>query len=395
MIYLDNASTTFPKPECVHKACEQYARTSAVNAGRGAYRTAREAQQMLKEIKSQLISLVDAREQAEVVLTPSVTVALNQIIQGQKWQQGMNAYITPYEHNAVSRPLELIRKRYSINVILLPLRKDLSIDLKKTAEMFSKSPPDFVCVTAVSNVTGYVLPASEIFGLAKEYGAFTVLDAAQAMGLLRMRFGQLHADCLAFAGHKTLYAPFGIAGFLIKNGSDLEEFIAGGNGIRSEELNMPSYMPEKMESSSMNTVAAAGLAASLEWLKNRHPWKTEQKLTSYLISELEQIPEIIIYRAPGGIENQAGVISINVQGFRANEVAALLDRQADIAVRAGHHCAAYIHKFLNNSKFDGTLRISLSVFNTNKDIDALTCALRKIDKRILKSIDTEILRGNC
>lgn len=395
MIYLDNASTSFPKPECVYEEVDRFGRKAAVNAGRGAYRAAREATQLLRNVKRQLVSLVDAKEQAEVVLTASVTIALNQIIQGQKWRSGMNAYITPYEHNAVSRPLELIKKRYGVNVRLLPLRNDLSIDLEETAKMFESSPPDFVCVTAISNVTGYVLPAAEILKLAKKYSAFTVIDAAQAMGLLKMRFSQLHADCLAFAGHKTLYAPFGIAGFLIKNGVNLEEFIVGGNGIRAEELLMPRYMPEKMESSSMNTPAAAGLSASLEWLKSQSPWNTEQKLTEYLLSGLEKIPELILYRAPTGMKNQAGVVSFNLKGFRANEVAALLDAQADIAVRAGHHCAAYIHSFLKDKKYDGTVRVSLGIFNTTDDIDALLNALRAIDRRILKSISAEILRGNC
>lgn len=395
MIYLDNGATTFPKPDCVYDACDQYARTSAVNAGRGAYQAAREATQMLKDIKIQLLSLVDARGQAEVALAPSITVALNQIIQGQTWKPGMNAYITPYEHNAVSRPLDLVRRRYGVNVRLLPLKEDLSIDLEQTAEQFRENPPDFVCVTAISNVTGYVLPAREIFSLAKEYGAFTLLDAAQAMGLLKMRFGQLRADCLAFAGHKTLYAPFGIAGFLIRNGVDLEELIVGGNGIRAEELTLPSYMPEKMESASTNTVACAGLAASLGWLKTQHPWEEEQVLTQYLIGELKKIPELVLYQAPGGPDHQAGVVSINIPGFRANEVAALLDAQGDIAVRAGHHCAAYIHKYLKNKEYDGTVRISLGVFNTKDHIDALCTALRSIDRNVLKGISADILRGNC
>ena len=401
MIYLDNAATTFPKPECVHEACSTYARTVGANAGRGAYASARAASAMLKDIRKELISLLDAREQAEVVLTPSVTIALNQIILGQPWKEGMNAWISPYEHNAVSRPLELMRKRYGIRVHLLPLSPDLSVDLKKTEEAFKEAPPDFVCVTAVSNVTGYIPPAADIFRMAKRYGAFTVLDAAQALGVLKLRFASLSADCVAFAGHKTLMAPFGIAGFYIRNGADLCEVLTGGNGIKSEKLSLPSYMPEKMESGSMNTVAAAGLLAALQWRKKAGDFlANEQKLVCRLVRGLIEIPGVTVYAAPGNEEGndpscQGGVVSFNVEGFRANEVGALLDHTADIAVRAGHHCAAYIHKYLADAPYDGTVRVSPGVFSTEEDIDQLLSAVRSIDREALKGIDQEILRGNC
>lgn len=395
MIYLDNGATTFPKPDCVYDAVDRFNRTAAVNAGRGAYQAAREATQMIRDVKWELISLCDARDQAEVALTPSVTIALNEIILGQSWKEDMHAYISPYEHNAVSRPLELVRRRKGIQVHLLPLKEDLSIDLEETARQFQENPPDFVCCTAISNVTGYVLPVPEIFREAKKYGAFTVMDAAQAMGLLKIRFSQIHADCIAFAGHKTLYSTFGIAGFFIRNGVQLNEVITGGNGIRSEVLEMPRYMPEKMESASMDTPAIAGLQASLNWLKTQDPWKAEAALTPYLTAQLKKIPGVIVYEAPGGADRQAGVVSFNVEGFRANEVAAILDHEAGICVRAGHHCAAYIHKYLKDKVYDGTIRVSLSVFNTKEDIDRLIEVVSGIDREQLKGIDQQILRGNC
>lgn len=394
MIYLDNGATTFPKPECVYAAVDTFGRTAAVNAGRGAYGAARAATEMIRDVKRRLISLCDARDQAEVVLTPSVTIALNQIIGGQRWQPGMTAYVSPYEHNAVLRPLELLCRRRGIRVLELPLRADLSVDLERTEQMFRADPPSFVSVSAISNVTGYVLPTREIFLMAKEYGAFTLLDAAQAMGLLRLRFGQLHADAVAFAGHKTLYAPFGVGGFLLKNGAELEEVLAGGNGIRSLDLHMPTYIPEKLESGSMDTVAIAGLQASLEWLRTANPWQAEQALLAYLLPRLARIPGLKLYGAPSR-DRQAGVISLNLEGFRANEVAAILDRKWDIAVRAGHHCAALIHRHLNDWVHDGTVRISLGVFNTTEDLDLLTAALESLDRAQLQGIPDDILWGNC
>ena len=394
MIYLDNGATTFPKPECVYEAMDRFARTGAVNAGRGAYHAARAATAMGKEVKTMLISLIDARGQAEVAFTPSATIALNQVIQGQAWKEGMTAYVSPYEHNAVLRPLELMKQKFGIRVLELPLADDLSIDLDETESLFRQTPPDFICVSAVSNVTGYVLPAREIFLCAKKYGAFTLLDASQALGLVRMRFSQLKADCITFAGHKTVYGPFGIAGIYIKNGVDLLPLLAGGNGIKSEDPNMPRHMPEKLECASMDTPAICGLHASLEWLKGVDPWQIESELTEYLLQRLPEVEGVTIYKAPPGAM-QAGVVSINKEGFRANEVAAILDHECDIAVRAGHHCAGLIHRHLDNKKYDGTIRISLGVFNTKDDIDALIEGLKTIDPEVLKSIDNSILRGNC
>ena len=394
MIYLDNGATTFPKPPCVWDAVDRFNRTAAVNAGRGAYRAAREATAMIRDVRTQLISLCDAREQAQVILTPSVTIALNQLIQGQKWKEGAAAYVSPYEHNAVLRPLKLLEKRLGIQVLELPLSDDLSIDLAATKELFRQVPPAFVSVSAVSNVTGYILPAREIFSLAKEYDAFTLLDAAQAMGLLKLRFSSLRADAITFAGHKTLYAPFGIGGFLLRNGCDLSELLAGGNGLKSTSEEMPRSMPEKMECGSMDTPAIAGLQASLKWLTSAKPKQHEDALMSYLLPRLREIPGLHLYGAPDPAL-QAGVISLNLDGFRANEVAAILDQEWDIAVRAGHHCAARIHKHLNDREFDGTVRVSVSAFTTKEELDTLAKGLKSIDREMLKGISSSVLRGNC
>ena len=394
MIYLDNSATTFPKPDCVYDAVDDYGRHHAVNAGRGAYGEARAATAMIRDVKTRLLSLCNAREQAEVIFTPSVTIALNQIINGIEWHAGDRAYVSPYEHNAVLRPLHRLCQLYGIEMMELPLCSDLSIDLEKTAKLFQKKPPKFVAITAISNVTGYILPAAKVFTLAKEYGAFTLLDGAQAVGLVPIRFAATHADALTFAGHKTLYAPFGIAGFFLKNGVDLKTFIVGGNGIKSLSLDMPPYMPQKLECGSMDTVAIRGLQAALSWLPTVNPLGHERDLMDYLLPRLRQIPGIHLYTAPT-VDEQAGVLSFAVDGWRANELGAYLDYQYDIAVRAGHHCAALIHSHLHDEDFDGTVRMSFSVFTTKNDVDMLLQALQSLDKAILEKISTNVLRGNC
>ena len=377
MIYLDNAATTFPKPECVYAAVDDFNRNKAVNAGRGVYTAAREASEMIVNVKAELLALCNASDGASVFLAPSTTIALNQIINGQRWQEGDNVYVTIYEHNSVMRPLTLVRERYGINFRLIPhVKGTLAIDLEKTEAMFEKYPPRFVAVNACSNVTGYILPAREIFDLAKRYDAFTLMDAAQAFGLIPLDFATLGADAIVFAGHKTLYSTFGIAGAVLRDGVDLDVFLAGGNGIKSMELVMPEDIPEKLECGSMDTPAIAGLAASLAWLKTVDVLSHEKRLMEYLIDGLAEIPEMKLYKAPGGMENQGSVVSFNLGVVNANAIGQLLDDRHDIAVRVGHHCAPAIHPYLKDLDNRGTVRVSVGYFNTKDDIDCLLEALR-------------------
>lgn len=335
-----------------------------------------------------------AQNKAFLIFTPSVTIALNQIILGQAWKAGDNVYVTPYEHNAVNRPLELVRKRYHVNLIEMPLKEDRSIDLEQVRDMFEQRPPRFVCVTAISNVTGYILPAGDIFAAAKQYDAFTLLDAAQAFGLLELRFAQLQADAIAFAGHKTLYAPFGIAGFFLRYGVELEESITGGNGVRSLSVDMPAYAPDRYEAGSMNTPAIAGLHAALQWLENRDIQTEERLLIRKTVKELHAIPGVKLYHAPTE-EAQAGVVSFNLEDIDASVVGSILDRKYDIAVRAGHHCAAMIHRHLNTDINRGCVRVSVGAFNTEDDVNELIRAVSELEPDRLRNISPSEIFAIC
>ena len=380
MIYLDNAATTFPKPDCVYDAVDHFNRTSAVNAGRSAYKKAIEATEMIKNTKAEMLRLCNAEKAAVVVMAPSATVALNQIVHGQKWDSSKNAYVSFYEHNSVMRPLSLAKEQHGFQIRAIPHHKeDLSLDLAATREMFEKYKPDFVVLSAISNVTGYILPAAEIFAMAKEYGAFTVLDAAQAFGFLPLDFQKMNADAIVFAGHKTLYATFGAAGFILRNGAPLDVFLTGGNGIKSTTLKMPDTAPEKYEAGSPNTPAIAGLQAALQWLKTVDTYTHEKELMEYLIAGLESIPEVTIYKAPGGIDHQGGVVSFNLADLSCSVVGIILNEKHDIAVRVGPHCAPAIHAYLKDMKNNGTVRVSISYFTTKEDIDKLVDAVREID----------------
>lgn len=376
-IYLDNAATTFPKSEAVYKAMDDANRRFAVNAGRGSYKLAREANAIIDDTKERLLRLVSASSTSKVVFTSSITISLNMILQGITWQKGDIVYVSPYEHNAVARTLEKLKNDFQIVVKLMPLTEEFDINLPLLESLFITDRPKCVCCTGVSNVTGYILPTKEIFKAAKECGAITILDSAQSLGIIEQKLDDI--DFLAFAGHKTLYGPFGIGGFIDNSRVKLKQVIVGGTGSNSLILSMPEETPNRYESSSPNIVAIAGLNAALEELDVNHNFKFEKELTEYAIEKLEEISNIRIYKSQK-MDSQIGIISFNIRnsGLSADDIGNILDEEFGIAVRTGYHCAPYIHNLLGDIEYSGTVRIGLGKFNTREHIDALCDALENI-----------------
>ncbi|WP_405375503.1 aminotransferase class V-fold PLP-dependent enzyme [Pseudobutyrivibrio sp.] len=379
MIYLDNAATTYPKPEDVYNIMDEYNRFKAVNAGRGSYKAARELSTLISETKNLLRKLVSVDINASVVLSPSITIALNQVLNGLEMNKNTTVYISPYEHNAVARTIHAIQKKIGINVKELPIdNATLEINLDKMRLEFSNDKPSIVVCTHISNVTGYILPIKNIFEEAKKYDAVTVLDTAQSLGLIPVNASYLHADIVAFAGHKSLYGPFGIGGFINVNNIPLNEYITGGTGSDSLNLEMPDGGESKYESASSNIVAIAGLNAAIKSLNQESIFKEEKVLTEYAISRLEKNNNIKMY-LPENKDNHIGIISFTYKGLSSDEVGMILDEDFDIAVRTGYHCAPFIHDYLNDKKSLGTVRIGLSQFTTKNDIDKLADALLELE----------------
>lgn len=378
MVYLDNAATTFPKPDAVYATMDKINREGAVNAGRGSYKKAQEASKLIADTKSRIRQLVHLDASAAVVFSPSVTIAMNQIVNGLNIRDYATIYMSPYEHNAVARSVYALSKRKSLNIKELPLNESLEIDLEKTKYEFAKNKPDVVFCTHVSNVTGYILPVENIFKEAKSNGAVTVLDSAQSMGLVEIRADLMGADLIAFAGHKTLYGPFGIGGFINVSGIELGEFIVGGTGSDSLNLEMPLGKESKYEASSSNIVAIAGLNASLQNIDQEKILNNELKMTKYLLEKLSKVKRIKTY-LPGNLKRHVGIVSFTVDGMSSEDVGTILDEDFDIAVRTGYHCAPFIHKYLKDEGALGTVRIGLGQFTTEQDIDSLISALIELE----------------
>lgn len=375
MIYLDNAATSFPRPEPVYQEMDRINRTLSVNAGRGGYKAAREASAIIYDTRKKLAELFHCTGKADVVLTPSVTQAFNQVLNGLDISEHTVIYMTVYEHNAIARTVEAIRQKTGCMVCMIPVEeKTLEIDLKKTEYLFHEKNPDIVISTVISNVTGYMLPVKNLFELAKQYHATTIADAAQAAGLIDIHFDEMNADIIGFAGHKTLCGPFGIGGFIIRKEVSLKCILTGGTGSDSLNLAMPQAAPEKYEAGSENIVAVAGLHAALEWLQINPHMDYIKEMTGYLVQELSKNSAVTVFQN----EEQLGIVSFVVEGYDSGEIGQILDDEFEIAVRTGYHCAPYIHEYLKDVPYGGTVRVGIGPFNTKEDLDALIEAIESL-----------------
>lgn len=378
MIYLDNAATTYPKSESVYQALDEANRNYAFNAGRGSYAKARVATEIIDTTKKQLKELVNASVNSSVILTPSITIALNQILQGIDFGKGDNIYYSPYEHNAVARTLYLIKSQMDVNLLEMPINEStLEIDVEKLKYEFSVNPPRCVCCTHISNVTGYVLPIDAIFECASRYDAITVLDTAQSLGVEPVDMMKMNISFLAFAGHKSLYGPLGVGGFVDSGHVKLRQVIVGGTGSNSLVLDMPSEGPERYEYASANIVAIAGLSQAIKEIDSDKLIE-EEKLVKRLINGLSKIEGIDLYIPRTG--EHRNIVSFNLKNYKSEELGIILDDDFEIAVRTGYHCAPFIHRWLKDDKYLGTVRVGIGKFNTEEDIDALLEAIREISE---------------
>lgn len=380
-VYFDNAATTFPKPEVVYSCMDAVNRNLAVNAGRGSYALAREATSIIDEARLNLGKLINVKNTKDVIFAPSATIALNQIILGLEWNEYQNIYVSPFEHNAVMRPLHYIQAKFGINIIEIPFNKGtLELELDNMKAMFASKQPDYVFLSHISNTTGYILPVERIIAESKKYSAVVILDCAQSMGLLPIDIQEMNADFLVYAGHKTLYAPFGIGGFIKNSNVVLNKVLNGGTGSDSLNLDMPDTSPMAFEAASPNVVAVAGLNAALKWqrgLSHNEVLSVEKKLSDYLIQQLNEIKGIKQY-LPKDLQRHIGTVSFNLNGYNADDLGAILDQDFNIAVRTGYHCAPFIHELLETKDKKGTVRVSMSFFNTKQEIDYLVNALKEI-----------------
>ena len=373
-VYLDNAATTYPKPESVYTAMDAFYRQHGGNAGRGSNPLARKSAALLDETRLIVAQWLDA---SDVVFTASATMALNTVILGAGLRAGDIVYTTPFEHNSVLRPLEFLRQSRGIDLRVLPFDKlTFACDLPEIEQQFQLDKPALVCLTQVSNVTGYMPPVEQIFQAtrAANPAVITLVDGAQAAGLISVDMSLV--DALVFSGHKSLYGPYGIAGIAFGSDWRPQPLLYGGTGTVSESIEMPASGPSRFEAGSHNICALAGLNAAVKWLNAIGRDAVHAKisdLTSCLIEGLASLPGVELF-LPADMSRHHGVVSFTLDGVEPQALGTVLGAR-DIAVRAGLHCAPWAHEFMGTLVRGGALRASAGWFNEAGDVEALVDCL--------------------
>lgn len=381
MAYFDNAATTFPKPETVYQSMDQFQRQTGGSFGRGNYEFSNSAKGMVDDTRKAIKQLLHCPAK-QVVFEPSATISLNIIIQGIIQKGARNVYISPFEHNAVTRTLHHYKKRGQIKVEELAVDQKLNYDIQRIRFQFETTPPDLVIVSHASNVIGLVAPVEEIFSLAKEFHAITLLDMAQTAGLVDLDIGKEIIDFAVFAGHKTLLGPTGISGFVMKPGIELEPVFFGGTGFDSANQDMPTSLPERFEFGTMNTVGIAGLNASVKWILQQGVdalAAAEAKNRNKLLTLLREYDYVSIIGDIDG-RDYVGIVSCVIDDI-SSDIAGQLFSERNIAVRTGLHCAPNAHKFLKTFPA-GTIRFSVNSFTTDEDFEVLREALEDINDNL-------------
>lgn len=381
MAYFDNAATTYPKPECVYSFMDDFYRNSGGNAGRGNYGLAQTAGSLIANTRKRIQELLHCPAK-QVVFEPTATISINIIVQGLIKKGVKNIYVSPFEHNAVTRILHNYSEENHVTVNILEVQDNLKYDIEKIRYQFDDKKPDLVIMSHASNVIGLIAPIEEIFSLAKRYEAYTLVDMAQTAGLIDCNVGSDSIDFAVFAGHKTLLGPTGISGFVMKQEIDLPSVIFGGTGYESANQNMPESLPEKFEMGTLNIVGVAGLYASLGWISEM----TVERLYKEELLKREKLIDILnrygFIKLIGVNDNckYVGIVSCLINGISSDSAGTLFN-ELGIAVRTGLHCAPLAHQFLGTFPA-GTIRFSVNSFTKEEDFEELENALNYIEDNL-------------
>lgn len=379
-IYLDNAATSWPKPEAVYAAVERYQREIGAAHGRSGYGEAVEATRTVDRARRGVAKLIGVGDPRQIAFTYSGTDSLNTAIRG-ALRPGHHVVTTVCEHNSVLRPLRALAETAGIEVTCVGCDaagfvspEDVRAAIRPTTRL--------VAVLHASNVTGAIQPVEKIGEIVRESSrALFLVDAAQTLGHVPIDVEQCGIDLLAAPGHKGLLAPLGVGVLYLRPGveDEIAPLRSGGTGTQSDDDRQPTTLPDKFEAGNHNLPGLAGLAAAVEYLQTRTVPAIEahhRELTARLLAGLATIDGLTIY-GPDSAERRTSVVSFNVDGYDPQELAALLDASHGIQCRAGLHCAPRMHAALGTVERGGAVRLSPGSFTTHADVDAAIAALQE------------------
>lgn len=378
MIYLDNAATSWPKPEVVYRAVDQCLRSVGGSAGRGGHAMAQTAVGILYEAREELAGLFHIKDPTNISFTANATEALNTAIFG-LLKPGDRVVTTSMEHNAVARPLRyLANQGVKLDIVNCNSRGELSV-VDMAAALAKEAR--VVTMTHASNVTGTIMPLTEVAALAQKAGAVMIVDAAQTAGVEDIDVERMGIDILTFAGHKSLLGPQGTGGIYLRPGVEIEPLRLGGTGSFSESDLQPEIMPDRLESGTANTPGIAGLGAGVKFIRQAgidNIRRQETLLTQALLVGLKKIKGVTVYGPPAG-QARAAVISFTIAGQDSVLAGHRLSAEFGIACRAGLHCAPWAHRTIGTLE-SGAIRFSPGYFNNMMEIEAAVRAVGLVAK---------------
>lgn len=375
-IYLDQAATSWPKLPTAVEAADQFMRQCGATSGRGAYASARTADQWVTSARHNLARLVSARDAADVAFCSSGTHALNATISG-LLRPGDTVLTTAIEHNSVLRPLEHWRKTQGVQIEVVACDEHGHVPVP---DKTMKAAPRLIVVSHASNVTGRIQDLSAWSQLARRHGALLVVDASQTVGYTTINMLRDGIDVLASAGHKGLGAISG-TGFIVavpQVQPQFEPIMWGGTGTSSEQLDFSPTWPQSIEVGNLNLPAIVSMAVAAEhWLRDETALGSWRTALAHFLSALRERFPVDALRIVGHTDqgDSLPVISLLPAAWDIHEAAAVLDANFGIDVRAGLHCAALVHKPIGSFDRGGTLRFSLGHSTNLVDLDDTVHAL--------------------
>ena len=377
MIYLDNAATSWPKPEIVYKTMDAFLRTKGGNPGRGSNSMALAARETVEETRRLVARLINVSETNRVIFTLNCTDALNLGLKG-FLKPGDHVVTDCIGHNSLVRPLRKL-ERQGVKVTGLPPSPDRGVVSPSDIEAAITRDTRLIVVTHASNVNGIIQPIEEYGAVARKHKIVFMVDAAQTAGKYPIDAAASNIDLLAFSGHKGLFGPPGTGVLFISEHVNLDTTREGGTGSFSEQEEQPEILPDKFESGTLNSAGIAGLGAGLKFIFDETLDKIiahEKFLTDKLIAGLRDIPGITLY-LPKDLSLMVPVVSFNVKGYQPGEAGTILDQAFDIKVRAGLQCAPAAHKTFGTFP-SGTVRISPGYLNLAEEIELTVKAVERI-----------------
>ncbi|EJO5349529.1 aminotransferase class V-fold PLP-dependent enzyme [Clostridium botulinum] len=377
MIYLDNSATTFPKPDTVYNETIKCMKEYCANPGRSSHNMALESSLKVNECREEIANLFNIDKLDNIIFTSNATEALNLGIKG-VLKKNDHVITSSIEHNSVLRPINKLKVKGIENTII-KVNKQGIIDINELKESI-KDNTKLIVINHVSNVIGTIQDIELIGKIAREKDILFMVDASQSAGIIDIDVIRDNIDILAMPGHKSLLGPQGTGVLYIKDSDIIESIKEGGTGSNSKSLYQPEYMPDKLESGTLNVPGIVGLCEGIKFIKNvgidNIKYK-EQNLCNYLIEELKGIDNVKIY-GHKNLVNKTAVVSFTLDNMDSSEVGSILNEN-NICVRTGYHCAALIHKIIGTEN-TGTVRVSPGYFNKHEDIEKLINVIRKISK---------------